>query len=465
MAQRYDLAIIGSGPGGYVAAVRAAQLGFKTVCIDKREVPGGTCLNIGCIPSKALLHSSEFYAKCQKESQEQGVQFSELSYDFKQMMHRKEGIVKGLVDSVAHLFERYHVDFVKGEASFKDEHTLEVKQGSHSQEIEANAFLLATGSESIALSALPFDERQIVSSTGALSLPRVPKHLAVIGAGIIGVELASVYSRLGAKVTIVEMLDRICPTLDLALSRQLLQVLRKQGMEFWLSSKVVTAVKQPDEVILTVDKGDQLANLSADVVLVAVGRRPYSQGLGLDKIGIEINDRGFVRTDRNFRTSQPHILAIGDLIEGPMLAHRASEEGISAIEILAGRRPRINYLAIPNVVYTHPEVASVGLTEQEARDAQLSIRVGTCPFRANPRARCMGELDGFVKVIGEEITDRLLGIHIIGAHASELIAEGMLAMEQGISMQELAQGAYAHPTLSEAVKEAALSALGRAIHL
>lgn len=463
--QYYDLAVIGTGPGGYVAAIRAAQLGFKTVCIDKRGEPGGTCLNIGCIPSKTLLHATDFYTKCQKRGEELGVVFSELSYDFKQMMHRKQTIVKGLVDSVAHLFQKHGIAFISGEASFDNEHTLEVRQENTTQKIKAHHFLLATGSEPIALPGLPFDERQIVSSTGALSLPGVPQRLVVIGGGVIGVELASVYRRLGAQVTVVEMLDRICPMMDEAISQQFLQILKKQGIDFWLSSQVITAVVQPDEVILTINREQALSNLSANVVLVAVGRRPYTQGLQLEKIGISLTNRGFVSIDKQFRTTLPHIFAIGDVTEGPLLAHRASVEGVAVAEMLAGRQSVVNYLAIPNVIYTDPEAAAVGLTEQDAREAKLEILIGRCLFRGNPRARCMGELDGVVKVIGEAKTGRLLGLHILGPQASELIMAGMLAMERKMTLKELAQGAYPHPTLSEAIKEAALNALGEAIHL
>ncbi|WP_068466532.1 dihydrolipoyl dehydrogenase [Candidatus Protochlamydia phocaeensis] len=465
MAKHYELAIIGAGPGGYVAAIRAAQLGFKTVCIDKRETLGGTCLNVGCIPSKALLQSTELLARVQRNGKELGIDCSDLRYSFRQMMDRKKHVVKSLVDGIAGLFKKNQVDFIQGEAEFINPHLLKVKKGEQTEEIEADSIILATGSEPIALPFLPFDERQIVSSTGALSLPQVPERLVVIGGGVIGVELASVYSRLGASVTVVEMLDHICPAMDKTLSKQLLQVLQKQGIQFHLSTKVATAVVQPDEVILTIEGNEELRNLSAQVVLVAVGRRPYSSGLGLEKIGIQPDRRGFVPVDANLRTAHSHIFAIGDLIDGSMLAHRASEEGVAVVEWLKGGQPLINYMAIPNVIYTDPEVAAVGMTEQDAREAGLAVLVGTSFFKGNPRARCSDETEGLVKIVGDQQSGRLVGMHIIGAHASELIAEGMMAMQKRATLKEIGEAPNAHPTLSEAIKEAALHALGRPIHL
>lgn len=465
MADQYDIAIIGAGPGGYVAAIRAAQLGFKTVCIDSGAKLGGTCLNVGCIPSKSLLQSTELLSRLKTEGKENGIDYPNLSVNFPQMMARKKTIVNGLVDGIAGLFRKDKVTSLQGVAEFIDPHTLKVtgKNGSQ-QEITAAHFLISTGSEPIALPDLPFDERQVVSSTGALSLTAIPKRLLVVGGGVIGVELASVYSRLGSKVIVIEMMDHLCPAFDKALSAALLQTLKKQGIEFMLSSQVVTAVVQPQDVILTVNQKDKLSYQNGEVVLVAVGRRPYAEGLQLNRIGIERDKRGFIPVDSHFRTAQPHIFAIGDVIEGPMLAHRASAEGVAVVESLKGGHPRVDYLAIPNVVYTNPEVASVGMTEEEVKGAGLELMTGKSFFRGNPRARCSGETEGFVKLVGDKASGRLLGMHILGPHASELISEGMLAMQKKATVEDLAGAPNAHPTLSEAIKEAALDAMGRAIH-
>lgn len=465
MAEHFDIAVVGAGPGGYVAAIRAAQLGFKTVCIDKRPTLGGTCLNVGCIPSKALLQSTEWLFRLKRDGKEMGIDCSQAAANFPQMMARQQKIVKGLVEGIASLFKGHQITALHGTAEFLDPHRLGIVQEDGSrQEIEASSIILATGSEPIPLSGLPFDERQILTSTGALNLRSVPKRLLVVGGGVIGVELASVYSRLGSKVTVIEMLDHLCPALDKTLSSTLLQMLKKQGIQFSLSSQVVTAVIQPEEVILTVNQGDKLEYQSGEAVLVAVGRRPYTAGLQLEKGGVQKDKRGFIIVDGNFRTSQPHIFAIGDAIEGMMLAHRASAEGVAVVEWLKGGAPQVDYLAIPNVVYTDPEVASVGLTEEEALQAGRELMTGKSFFRGNARARCSGETEGLVKIIGDKRSGRLLGLHIIGPHASELIAEGMSAIQMKASVRDLAEAPNAHPTLSEAIKEAALDALGRAIH-
>lgn len=464
MTKQYDLIVIGAGPGGYVAAIRAAQLGLKVACVDKRSFPGGTCLNVGCIPSKALLQSTELLSRIQKEGKEHGIEEENLTINFKTLMQRKEKIVKGLVSSVADLFQHHHIDWIEGAASFKNPSVLEIKKEGKTQELEGRYFIIATGSEPISLPDLPFDERQIISSTGALSLASIPKRLAVIGGGVIGVELASVYNRLGTEVKVIEMLDHICPAMDEAIHQGLLQVLKKQGIQFSLSSQVITAVKQPDEVILTIQEKDKLANLSVEIVLVAVGRKPFTKELGLEKIGIQLSKKGFIPVNQAFQTAHSHIFAIGDVIEGPMLAHRASEEGIAVVDLIMNQPHLINYLAIPNVIYTFPEAAAVGLTEQEAKELQLELIIGKAYFKGNPRARCSGETEGFVKVIGEKKSGRLVGMHILGAHASELIAEGMMAMQKKALVTDLADAAQAHPTLSEAIKEAALSALKRPIH-
>ena len=381
------------------------------------------------------------------------------------MRARKQKIVKGFVEGVASLFHQHQIVAMQGTAEFQDAHRLEVSQADGSQlEVEAAHFIIATGSEPIPLPNLPFDERQVLSSTGALELRQVPKRLLVVGGGVIGVEIASVYSRLGAKVTVIEMLDHLCPALDNTLSSTLLQLLKKQGIEFLLSSQVSTAVIQPDEVILTVTREERVQSQNGDVVLVAVGRRPYTEGLQLEKAGIQKDERGFIRIDDHFRTTQPHIFAIGDVIPGIMLAHRASAEGVAIVEFLKGMQPKVDYFAIPNVIYTYPEVASVGFSEQEAQQAGLEIMIGKSFFRGNPRARCSGEIEGLVKVVGDKQSGRLLGLHIIGSHASELIVEGMTAMQLKAKVSDLADAPNAHPTLTEAIKEAALDALGRPIH-
>lgn len=465
MADRYDIAIIGAGPGGYVAAIRAAQLGFKTVCIDKHHALGGTCLNVGCIPSKTLLQATELLYHLQHQGKEQGMEWSGLSLDFSKLMERKKQVIKSLNDGVAGLFRQHHITSLQGTAEFVNSNRLCIhsKEGK-SQEIEASYILIATGSEPIALPDLPFHERQVVSSTGVLSLLSIPKRLVVIGAGVIGVELASVYSRLGSQVLIIEMLDHICPALDSSLSKQLLKELQKQGIQFSLASRVITAAIQPDEVIVVADLNGEVRNISAHVVLVAVGRRPHTEGLHLERVGIQTDRRGFIVVDQHFCTTQPNIYAIGDVIEGAMLAHRASAEGIAVVEALKGEKTKVDYLAVPNVIYTYPEVASVGLTEQEARQAGLELIVGTSFFRGNPRARCSGESEGFIKILGDKHSGRLIGMHILGPHASELISEGMLAMQKRAFIKDLAEAPQAHPTLSEAIKEAALDALGQAIH-
>lgn len=435
-----DVAIIGSGPGGYVAAIRAAQLGLKTLCIEKAPTLGGTCLNVGCIPSKALLHSSQH-----------------LDTPFSAMMARKEQIISQFNAGIQGLFQKNKITHLIGTAQFADPHTLLVNDGTTTTSVTAKFIVLATGSEPIPLPFLPFDEKRILSSTGALALSSVPKHLLVIGAGVIGVELGSVYKRLGAQVTCIEFLDRICPTFDKALSTELQKALEAQGIRFLLKTKV-TGVS-PSGAILTDSQ-----SFDADAVLVSIGRRPTTDGLNLNNIGIIPDAKGFIPIDRQFRTKQPHIFAIGDIVDGPMLAHKASEEGVAVAEIIAGHTPTIKYIAIPNVVYTEPEVASVGLSEEEATQAGLRYLVGQFPFKANSRAKCTDAETGFVKVMAEEKTDRIIGVHIIGTHASELIGEASLAITHGITAAELAATCHPHPTLSEALKEASLAVHKRALH-
>lgn len=459
----YDVIIIGAGPGGYVAAIRAAQLGMNTALIDKGETLGGTCLNVGCIPSKALLESSHRYAFLKNHSHEHGIFVDKLSVNFSDMMARKNRIVKGLVDSVAGLIKRNKIDWISATASFKEAHRISIA-GKETIEIEGKQIIIATGSEPISLSFLPFDEQKVLSSTGALHLSEIPPRLAVIGAGVIGVEIASVYSRLGAEVVLIEMLDHICLGIDHTIGKMFLKNLQKQGMKFHLSSKV-TEAKIGTAIQLTIESSSKTEKLEVDAVLVSVGRKPYTQRLGLDKAGVKTEKNGLIPVDSYFRTNIPHIFAIGDVIAGPQLAHRASEEGIAVIEYLAGQKPHVNYLAIPSVIYTLPELASVGFTEQEAKERGFAALIGNYAFRGNARARCMGEEEGSVKIIGDQKSGRLLGMHILSVHASEMIGEGVIALEKEMTVAELASASHAHPTLCEAIKEAALNALGRAIHL
>ncbi len=464
MAENFDVVVIGSGPGGYVAAIRASQLGLKTACVEKTAPLGGTCLNVGCIPSKALLQSSEFYWKLRTEAKVHGIEIPKADFNFKQMMSRKEKIVVSFNEGIAGLFKKNKITRYAGTATLLSPTDISIS-GAAAEQISARNIILATGSEPIALPFLPFDERRILSSTGALALESVPQKMIVVGAGIIGVELGSVYSRLGSQVTFVEFLDKICPTLDESLSKELHRLLLLQGMHFNLSSKVTSAQISEKQIALKVQMSDQsVQEMSADAVLVSIGRKPYTQGLGLEKAGIAVTEKGFVKIDGTFRTNQPNIFAIGDIVDGPMLAHKASEEGVAVAEIIAGHSPKVEYAAIPNVVYTHPEVASVGMTEAEAKTAGLDIKVGTFFFKANSRARCTGEEEGFIKMIAESKTGIIVGIHIIGAHASELIAEGALAIQKRTTVEELASVPHAHPTLSEAMKEAALAVDKRAIH-
>jgi len=456
MNPSFDVVVIGSGPGGYVAAIRAAQLGFKVACIDKRKELGGTCLNIGCIPSKTLLHASELYWKMVREAEQYGLKAEKCSYSFQDMMKRKQKVVASFNEGIAALFQKNKITFFSGAAKLISSTVVQVA----GEQIGAKYIILATGSEPISLPFLPFDEKKIVSSTGALSLAKVPERLLVVGAGVIGVELGSVYSRLGSKVEFVEFLDKICPTLDESISKELQKSLTKQGMSFRLSTKVTGAELSSNEAILRIGE-DQL---KGDIVLISVGRKPYTQNLGLEAVGITPTAKGTIPIDQRFRTSVSNIYAIGDIVDGPMLAHKASEEGATVAEIIAGQNPVVNYLAIPNVIYTYPEVAAVGLTESEAKALGATVKTGMFPFKINSRAKCTGEEDGFVKIVSDQATDQILGVHIIGAHASELISAGALAIQNRLTTLELAHTPHAHPTLSEALKEAALALHGRALH-
>lgn len=456
----FQILVIGAGPGGYVAAIRAAQLGFKVGCIEKTATLGGTCLNVGCIPSKALLQSSESFDWISKSSKEQGVDVQGLSFDFAAMMKRKETIVRSLVDGVASHFKKNGISHIQGSAKFIDPYTIDVE----GKQYTAEKIIIATGSAPIALPFLPFDETLILSSTGALSLPKVPKKMAVIGAGAIGLELASVYRRLGTEIIIIEMLDTVTPNMDSTLCKQLLQALKKRGMVFLLEAKVIGAKQSGQGVSLSVEYEKKTVTVDADISLVSIGRKPYTQGLDLQAAGIAVDAQGMIKVDGNFFTGQAGVYAIGDVIDGPMLAHKASHEGIAVAELIAGQRPHLNYMSIPNIVYTHPEAASVGMTETEASAAGFQLMIGTSYFRGNARAHCIGDTEGLVKVIGDARSRRLLGLHILGGNASELIAEGVVALDKRASVEDLVHACHPHPTLSEAVMEACQQALGYPIH-
>jgi dihydrolipoamide dehydrogenase len=465
MADRYDVVIIGAGPGGYVAAIRAAQLGFKTACIESRGSLGGTCLNIGCIPSKALLQSSEKFTEAGHAFAEHGVKVGDISLDLGAMMSRKDKVVTTLTRGVEFLFRKNKIDWLKGKARIAAPGRI-VLTGSDggAHEIEANSIIIATGSDSTRLPGIDIDEKRIVSSTGALSLDRVPKRLVVVGGGYIGLELGSVWQRLGARVTVVEVLDHIVPNMDRELGSALQRVLARSGIEFKLSTKLAGISERQDGLVLELE-GTERQTLAADVVLVSVGRRPYTDGLGLEEVGVARDQGGRIIVDDGFATNVSGIYAIGDVIPGPMLAHKAEEEGIALVERLAGQKSHVDYDAVPAVIYTWPEVASVGNTEEELKAAGVSYRTGKFPFTANPRARSNGYTEGFVKILAEAETDRVLGVHIIGPDAGTLIAEAALAKEFGASAEDIARTCHAHPTLSEALKEAALAVGGRAIHI
>jgi dihydrolipoamide dehydrogenase len=467
VAAQFDLVVIGAGPGGYVAAIRAAQLGMKVACVEKSRTLGGTCLNVGCIPSKAMLDSSELFHLSKERFQKHGIQFDGLRLDLSAMLARKDGVVKGLTDGVRYLFRKNKVEPIFGTAKISSPNSVQValNEGGGA-EVQAGHILVATGSAPVALPFLPFDGRAVVDSTGALTFDRVPEHLVVIGAGYIGLELGSVWRRLGAKVTVLEFLPRITPLADQELGELLKRSLVKQGLEIHLETKVTGASVEGDRVEVRAQKKDGAeTGFACDRVLVAVGRRAYTQGLGLAELGIAVDPRtGKVAVDARFRTGVPTISAIGDVIEGPMLAHKAEDEGIACAEILAGKAGHVNYDTIPSVIYTWPEMAGVGLTEEQVKEKGREYRVGKFPFQANGRAKAMDETEGLVKILADAATDRVLGVHILGPRASEMIAEAVAVMEFAGSAEDIARTCHAHPTLSEATREAALAVEGRAIH-
>ena len=469
MADKYDVIIIGGGPGGYVAAIRAAQLGLKTACVEKRGSLGGTCLNIGCIPSKALLQSSEKYEEAKHALAVHGIKVSGVELDLPALMARKDKVVGDNTRGVEFLFKKYKVEYVKGAARFTGPGNLAVTpiDGGTARELAATSIIIATGSDIVPLPGVEIDEKTIVSSTGALALPNVPKSLVVVGGGYIGLEMGSVWGRLGATVTVVEFLDRITPGMDVELSKNLQRVLTKQGFTFRLATKVMAAKRGKSGVTLTLEpaQGGPREEITADVVLVAIGRRPYTEGLGLEAAGVASDNKGRIVVNGDFATNVKGIYAIGDVIAGPMLAHKASEEGVALAEMLAGQKSHVNYNAIPAVIYTWPEVASVGRSEEELKAAGIAYKVGKFPFTANARARANADTEGFVKILADAKSDRVLGVHIIGPDAGTMIAEAALAMEYGASAEDIARTTHAHPTLNEAVKEAALAVEGHPIHI
>ena len=462
MSEPYDVVIIGAGPGGYNAAIRAGQLGLKTAIIEKRDNKklGGTCLNVGCIPSKALLHASELYEAVEKQFESLGIKTGKVSLDLPQMLKQKADAVDGLTKGVEFLMKKNKVDVYLGLGEIAAPGKVRVK-GDAPTELETKNIIIATGSDVTPLPGVEVDEKQIVSSTGALDFTSVPKHLVVIGGGVIGLELGSVWRRLGSKVTVVEFLDRVLPTMDGEVSKQFQRILKKQGVEFKLSSKVTGAEKLKTKVKLSVEPaaGGETEVIDADAVLVAIGRRPYTEGLGLEAVGVETDKRGFIVTD-HFRTAAPGVWAVGDCITGPMLAHKAEDDGAACAELIAGKAGHVDYNTVPNVVYTWPEVASVGKTEEELKEAGVEYKTGKFPFTANSRAKTNHETDGFVKVIADAKTDRVLGCHIVGVQAGELIAEAVSVMEFGGSSEDIARTCHAHPTRSEAVRQAAMGVEG-----
>jgi len=466
---QYDLIVIGAGPGGYVAAIRAAQLGLKTACVEKRAALGGTCLNIGCIPSKALLTSSEKYEEARHSLAAHGVDIGSVKLNLEAMMARKDKVVADLTKGVAFLFKKNKVEHVAGTAQISGHGKVAVTpaDGGKERTLSGKHILIATGSDVMPLPGVAIDEKRIVSSTGALALSNVPKHLVVVGAGVIGLELGSVWRRLGAEVTVVEFFDRVLPEMDGEVSKNFARIMKKQGMTLRLSSKVTSAKANKSGVKLGIEPaaGGKAETVDCDTVLVAIGRRPYTEGLGLEEAGVETDERGFITVDEHYCTTAEGVYAIGDCVPGPMLAHKAEDEGVACVEMIAGQHAHVNYDAIPGIVYTWPEVAAVGATEQKLKDAGVEYRAGTFPFTANSRARTAMTTDGFVKILADARTDRVLGAHIIGPDAGTMIHEIVAVMEFGGAAEDIARSCHGHPTLSEAVREAALAVAGRPIHI
>ena len=463
----YDVAIIGSGPGGYVAAIRCAQLGMKTALIEKYNTLGGTCLNVGCIPSKALLDSSHHYEDAIKHFEDHGIEIpGEVKLNFKKMIDRKQSVVDMTTKGIEFLMNKNKVDVFTGVGAFKDATHIEIT-GENTETIEAKNIIVATGSKPASLPFIQIDKERIITSTEALKLTEIPKHLVVIGGGVIGLELGQVYRRLGSEVSVVEFMDRIIPTMDGAQSKELTKVMKKQGVKFYVSHKVSAVERNKDEVTVTAtDKKGSEVRFTGDYCLVSVGRRPYTDGLALENAGLQSTEKGMIEVNERLQTKVPNIYAIGDVVRGPMLAHKAEEEGVFVAETIAGQKPHINYNLIPGVVYTWPEVASVGKTEEQLKEEGVAYKLGQFPMRALGRSRASGDTDGFVKILSDASTDEVLGVHMVGARVADLISEAVTAMEFRASAEDIARMSHAHPTYAEAVKEAALAATGdRALHI
>tara|TARA_B100001013_G_scaffold258962_1_gene162160 strand:- start:31 stop:1431 length:1401 start_codon:yes stop_codon:yes gene_type:complete len=465
MPEIFDAIVIGGGPGGYVCAIRLAQLGLKTACVESRGFLGGTCLNVGCIPSKSLLHLSENYYKATKSFSNLGIEFEKINLNLPKMMKNKEKTVTILTKGIEFLFKKNKVFYIKGNAKIKSKNEVLVQAKEKEIIYNTKNIIISTGSLPSSLPGIKFDEKQIISSTGALSLNSVPKKMVIVGAGYIGLEMGSVWSRLGSEIQVIEFLDHIVPGMDLEISKEFYKILIKQGIKFNLETKVNQIIKQKNSVkVIASTKNGNSKEFNCDVVLISVGRKPNSNGLNLEKLKIKVDKQKRIEVDNKFKTSVPNIFAIGDVIKGSMLAHKAEEEGIAVAEIIAGQAGHVNYDIIPGVIYTTPEVASVGSTEEQLIKLNKKYKVGKFPFVANPRAKTINETEGFVKILTDTITDKVLGVHIIGPHAGEMIAEAVLAMEFGASSEDIARTCHAHPTYSEAIKEAALAIDKRTIH-
>jgi dihydrolipoamide dehydrogenase len=462
--EEFDITVIGSGPAGYVCAIRAAQLGYNVCCIEKGQTLGGTCLNIGCIPSKSLLHSSHLYDQA-SDLKKLGINFDNVSFDLSKIMEKKSESVESLTKGVEFLFKKNKINRKSGFAKLKNINEIEILSGEKSETIKSAKIIIATGSEVSSPDGVVIDEKDILSSTGALSLQSVPNHLVVIGAGYIGLEMGSVWSRLGSKVTVIEYADRILPGMDTEVSSSFQKILIKQGFDFKLSTALRSVSKEDDSLAVSVENKGQTMDIDCDKVLISTGRRPYTFGLNLEELGVKLNDQGFIITDNHFKTSIDNIYAVGDCKLGPMLAHKASEEGTAVAEIIDGQAGHVNYNAIPSVIYTAPEVASVGKTEDEIKAEGVTYKVGKFPFTANAKAKVMNDTGGFVKILSDNKTDEVLGVHIIGADAGNMIGELTVAMEFGASAEDIARTCHAHPTLTESIKEAALNVENQAIHI
>ena len=466
MENNFDLIVIGGGPGGYVCAIRAAQLGLKTACVESRGTLGGTCLNVGCIPSKSLLNSSELFSKAKNHFSNIGIETGVVKLNLNRMMTNKSKSVQILTKGVEFLFKKNKVTYIKGKGVLFSKNDVVVYQDNKKTSYKSKNIVIATGSSSVSLSGINIDEKNIISSTGALSLEKVPTSLVIIGGGYIGLEMGSVWSRLGSKVTVIEYLDHITPGMDREISKEFQKILTKQGIKFLLENKVTSVKNENDKVLVNFidNKTNKKSSLKCDKVLVSVGRKPYTEGLNLAKLGIKKDQSGRIVVNKNFQTSLENIFAIGDVIKGPMLAHKAEEEGIAVAEILAGQSGHVNYDVVPGVIYTSPEVATVGKTEEDLKNLKIDYKVGKFPFLANSRAKVNNESEGFVKILADAKTDKVLGVHIIGPHCGDMIAEMALAMEFGASSEDIARTCHAHPTHTEAIKEAALAVDKRPIH-